>query len=82
MNLTEYKEQQSIICDASITNFIAGKNGFEEGFEKALSLDLPIKFAEWIEDNYFSLDDACLRLNTADTAEVYNYWIQHIYSVE
>lgn len=59
------------------------------GFNSALALDLPLKFAEWKDEEcFFNLRGWCLHdlLESGSpeftNEELYDYWIQNVYGNE
>lgn len=68
---------------------------YEEGFNQALSLDLPVKFAEYLAVNGIKPDgkdkDGNMywmkyvnagHTNQGTTVQLYQYWIENIYKPE
>lgn len=55
---------------------------FNLGFDAAISLDLPVFFHDWLDEEFLSTDDACMKLQCADTSELYRYWIENIFKIE
>ena len=63
-----------------------GNNMIKKGFDAAIALDLPVKFAEWFETKepswkdwrreHYLLSDSELR------QRAYQYWIENIYKPE
>ena len=72
--------------------------GFQQGFDAAIALDLPVKFAEWMTERIFHhdilMDDQVWRHGNIWTRlpvskdawvtpiELYQYWIDNIYKPE
>lgn len=65
---------------------------FEDGFDKAIALDLPVKFAEW-KDKYTErqmgvywksrfFDSGLVYNKDYTNAELYQYWITNILKLE
>lgn len=66
-------------------------HGYEEGFDAAIALDLPVKFAEWSntllrtkKDNYslFMLPEVSKQDRGYTTKELYEYWRDNVYKPE
>lgn len=89
--LEEYKNKEA---SARHQNSLYGLEyaGFREGFDAAIALDLPIKFAEWKD---VSLQDFSLRKLTDFTYQIdgkdkiyftnqrlYKYWVNKILKLE
>lgn len=74
------------ITDESTFNGIL-QDGFKDGFDAVIALDLPVKFAEWKVDHPFNMKNRALWLdiikkvghNTPSTSELYQYWIDNIF---
>lgn len=74
----------------------AVKWGYKNGFDAAIALDLPIKFAEWqinegityynpdgkigFPNSYFRKDNHSMDIETPK--ELYQYWLENIYKPE
>lgn len=86
-NLEQYK--QKLLSDSREYNADdAIEHGMETGFDAAIVLNLPIKFAEWIAELEIAKDDEPFMWwwNRQDgsnprisTKELYEYWINNIY---
>lgn len=50
------------------------------GFDAAIALDLPVKFAEWYHEYELGLTELSLDFTTLK--ELYNHWIENIYKPE
>ena len=72
-------------CDENDKNM--RNTGFKEGFNQALSLDLPIKFAEWqnslryLGELHFNAVDG-IDISAMSWEELYDYWINNIFKIE
>lgn len=64
---------------------------FKAGFDTAIALDLPVKFAEWANENrWYSFEDGIWKQTaqhgsigktpSKTSEELYKYWIDNIYS--
>ncbi len=90
--LEEYKNNEAIVCDSTTTHYVAGVSGYKEGFDAAIALQLPVKFAEWKENN----TEIIMRGDDGDVIwaidgigdqgfrkkELYDYWIENILKLE
>lgn len=52
------------------------ENAFKKGFDAAVALKLPVKFYEWMKDNYHNPPDIDA------TTDFYKYWIDNILKIE
>lgn len=87
--LEEHKWNQSeIFADKHYTHL---SSNFRAGFDAAIALDLPVKFAKWINSvKYVDPEDLKVRINPelvpievgGKTEELYQYWIDNIYKPE
>lgn len=76
-------------------NIFTGNIGdiFEVGFDAAIALDLPVKFAEWIDEKcytqlgqdiyWYEMNDK-YEVNKVfeNSQELYQYWIDNIFKIE
>lgn len=87
MKLQQYKEQEAQnkypISDINWT-LKSQQETFKEGFDKAMSLDLPIKFAEWASANFWHYSDIekawgnLIQNDVKTSEELYQYWLENI----
>lgn len=80
MKLQQYK-QKEIISYMGENDDDAFETGFSDGFDKALELELPIKFAKWLSENLHQWEDVAehsLAKTTKTTEEFYQYWLNNI----
>lgn len=68
-------------------------DGFDKGFDRAIALDLPVKFTTWTRHNsvmssdegiYLTDEKAILHFGyfVVNEKELYQYWIDNIYKPE
>lgn len=63
------------------------EEGYKEGFDAALALDLPIKFAEW-KDQLTPLIPEHFKIMMPEAGksrtrqELYTYWIENVYKLK
>jgi len=69
-------------------------HAFKEGFDKALDLELPVKFAQWVGENYTpngrpghwdsnELNESKEPRFLFDTTEsLYDHWLETVYEIE
>lgn len=50
------------------------KADFKNGFDAAIALDLPIKFATWLYTEYVPMD--------LTMGEKYQYWLNNVFKIE
>lgn len=93
--LEEYKINSAVDCAIRVKNIAHRAGvlvGYDEGFDTAIALDLPVKFSNW-KDKYTEkmggyyyksrLFDSGLERNKEYTNEtLYQYWIDNIYKSE
>lgn len=79
--LEEYKNKQAVKEGA--IDFYEGncEMSFKNGFDAALALELPVKFAEWKDKNAQQLDYFPL-VQFSTNKELYEYWEKNILKLE
>ncbi len=89
MKLQEYREQETDefidsykpveYCEVSWQTV---NEVFNAGFDKALELDPPIKFAEWTKGTMSPNGKDIIRANPDNYwKELYEYWLQNVYEI-
>lgn len=99
MNLEEYKQETAkeyskdmdgSFWNNNLSDDIIQENAsldFQKGFDKALELELPVKFAEWLANTatwrngpegskWYSMKDT--KRGELTTKELYQYWLNNI----
>jgi hypothetical protein len=75
---------------ADLPSYLEGyEKGWDEGFDHCMSLELPVKFAEWIRtEEYFADEDGWYENAFTEmaikhtTQELFNYWLENVWSYE
>ena len=96
--LEEYKQKRMEGYDNSLSSMAEAAwmpQGFEEGFDAAIALDLPLKFTRWKDMWYLQLPNGRFWFNipenknkgvkdleTFSYEELYQYWIDNVLKIE
>ena len=91
MTLKEYRDKKAEDtwqgchgCDENDKNF--RNTGFKEGFNSALALELPVKFASWAFEeegySYFAKKAIADDKNSINNYnQLFQYWLNNIYKI-
>lgn len=91
--LEQYKKDQAhLTYPMTETSLFSNlqRDGFNSGFDTAIALELPVKFAQWQIDekitwyapegsipSYFKEDNHSMYISSVE--ELYQYWLENIY---
>src|SRR5690348_860670 len=87
---TSANKQLSPYCEEGNHSFDCGcpdkEEGFVNGFDAAIALDLPVKFAEWLDSSTAFIHSPMRRVLSSNFSvelqtdkEAYEYWINNVY---
>lgn len=78
--LEEYRDSLLIECMPFDHEGHYGNNMIIKGFDAAIALDLPVKFADWWDDlTDWSDILAHFGHSSPNTKQLYEYWLEKIY---
>ena len=95
--LEEYRDKKSkehgkfamsdVFEDIPLTEYHK-ESSFEDGFNAAIALDLPVKFSEWKDKNWKKFDvklEVLKKIHVFDrnvtTKELYQYWLENVFKI-